>query len=132
MGGTGRRALETWKAASDDASPVDVVSVDVARSGADASVLALRAGNVVTELRRYPRTSDTMAVVGRVVNVLDANESCRAVVDVIGMGGPVLDRLREMGYKRAVGFNASASTSRKDRSGELAFLNLRAASWWAL
>src|SRR6185437_5098724 len=53
------------------------------------------------------------------------------VVDVIGVGAGVVDRLREL--KIAVSaFNASESTTRKDRSGELGFTNVRSAAWWNL
>lgn len=90
-----------------------------------------RAGDVVNELRRFSH-ADTMVTSGRVVGVLEANRGAKAVVDVIGLGSGVVDRLREQGFKRTVAFNASAGTGRTDRSGELRFVNLRAAAWWWL
>jgi len=122
---------QAWKDSGEDLGPVTVLGVDVARSGTDQTVLALRPGDVVTELRSYSH-ADTMATTGRVVAVLEANPGARAVVDVIGLGSGVVDRLREQGFKRTVAFNASAGTMRKDRSGELGFVNTRAAAWWWL
>jgi len=123
---------QAWRDSGEDPSPVTVVGVDVARSGTDQTVLALRARDVVTELRRYSH-EDTMQTTGRVVAVLEANRpSVRAVVDVIGIGAGVVDRLREKGYTSTVGFNASGATSRKDRSRELGFTNSRSAAWWWL
>lgn len=107
------------------------VGVDVGRGG-DRSVLALRFGDSIDELRSTGR-ADLMDTVGRVRGVLDAYGG-KACIDVIGIGAGVVDRLREdKGLaKRVLPFNASEGTKRKDRSGELSFANLRAASWWHL
>jgi hypothetical protein len=107
--------------------PFKTVGVDVARSGEDKTVLALRFANVITELRRYSK-QDTMETVGRVKVVLDAHGG-KAVVDVIGIGAGVVDRLREMKMEVAP-FNASERTDYKDSSGEMGFTNCRSASWW--
>jgi hypothetical protein len=53
------------------------------------------------------------------------------MVDVIGIGAGVLDRLREQGC-RAEAFNASAGTKNKDATGELGFPNCRSAAWWLM
>jgi hypothetical protein len=122
---------QAWKDSGEDTGPLTVVGVDVARMGTDQTVIALRCGDIVTELRRSHH-EDTMATTGRVVGVLEANPGARAVVDVIGLGSGVVDRLREQGFKRTIAFNASAGTTRKDRSGELGFVNTRSAAWWWL
>lgn len=126
-------ANERWRAWDEAGRPMEGargVGVDVARSGSDKTVQALLAGDIVTELRRSSR-EDTMATTGRVRGVLDAWPGCTPVVDVIGVGGGVVDRLRELGCK-VIGFNASEASTRKDRSGELGFVNKRAEAWWLL
>ena len=71
-----------------------------------------------------------MATAGRVRGLLEARGG-RAVVDVIGIGAGVVDRLREQ--KLAVTpFNAAERTDAKDTSGELGFANKRSAAWWRL
>jgi hypothetical protein len=122
---------QAWKDSGEDPGPLTVVGVDVARMGTDHTVIALRRGCIVTELR-HSHHEDTMATTGRVVGVLEANPGARAVVDVIGLGSGVVDRLREQGFKRTIAFNASSGTTRKDRSGELGFVNTRSAAWWWL
>lgn len=107
-----------------------VCGADVAREGSDQTVLALRFGDVLTELRRYSRQATTETT-GRVTGVLSAHPGMRAVVDVIGVGGGVVDQLREL-RKPVTAFNASNSYSGRDRSGELGFLNMRSAAWWRL
>jgi hypothetical protein len=114
---------------SDAWEPFSSVGVDVARSGGDVTVLALRYGDAIRELRRLGG-ADTMATTGAVAGVLDAHGG-EALVDVIGIGAGVVDRLREQ--RKAVSpFNASERTDAKDRSGELGFANKRSAAWWAM
>lgn len=127
-------ANDRWRAWEDSGRPgpdgLQVVGVDVARSGTDKTVLALRHGDVITELRRAAR-EDTMQTAGRVKGLLDAVDGMSAVIDVIGIGAGVVDRLREQRLP-ADAFNASAGTTRRDSSGELGFINQRAAAWWQL
>lgn len=127
-------ANDRWRALSDagsDWGPVTALGVDVARSGADRTVLAPLHGLAVGELRTYT-LADTMETTGYVAAFLRANTGCTAIVDVVGVGGGVVDRLREQGFRSTVAFNASGASDRKDKSGELGFLNLRAAAWWSL
>lgn len=106
------------------------VGVDVAREGTDQTVLALRHGDVVIELRHHTKQATTETT-GHVVGVLNNNPGMTAVVDVIGVGGGVVDQLREQ--KLPVdAFNASEGTENTDRSGELGFINTRSAAWWHL
>jgi hypothetical protein len=106
------------------------VGVDVARSGEDKTSLAIRDGRVLVELRRSSKET-TMETTGRVKGILDADPMRKAVVDVIGIGAGVVDRLREMGHT-VEAFNASNRTDRLDATGELGFSNVRSASVWAL
>ncbi len=104
--------------------------VDVARSGSDKTVISLRLGDTITEMRRTSR-EDTMQTTGRVKGVLTNPDHAgmTPVVDVIGIGAGVVDRLREMGVK-VEAFNASERTKRRDATREMGFTNCRSASWW--
>jgi hypothetical protein len=127
-------ANERWRSWVDAGRPgvegLRVVGVDVARSGADKTVLAIRNGATITELRHTAK-EDTMQTTGRVSGLVEANPKMTAVVDVIGIGAGVVDRLRELGVA-VDGFNASAGTSRRDASREMGMANCRAAAWWGL
>jgi hypothetical protein len=123
------QAMERYEALKEMPDGLDQVGADIARSGKDNTVLALRRGEVLKELRRYSRQG-TMETTGRVAGLLqEANAT--ATVDVIGIGAGVVDRLREMGYE-CEAFNASERTEMLDASEELGFVNCRAASWWYL
>lgn len=130
-----RRAQERWQERTDadiygpdrrEGSP-DRVGVDVARGGADKTVIALRYGFLIDRLITLDH-ADTMRTVG---DVLRYARGAEAVVDVIGVGAGVVDRLREKGHP-TVPFNASERTDVTDDSGELGFVNKRSAAWWGL
>ena len=78
-----------------------VWGLDVARFGDDRSALAKRCGNLLLEPVRAWRGADTMATAGKVLaewNATDPMERpARIVVDDVGIGAGVLDRLREHG-----------------------------------
>ena len=121
---------EQWNEAK-EWLPFTCVSADIARSeDGDKTVLALRHNDVITELRRYTET-DTMIVTGHIAGLLRARTGGYAIVDIIGIGAGVFDRLREQ-HLKVKAFNASEGTDAKDTSGELRFLNKRAAAWWNL
>ncbi|RJQ04433.1 MAG: terminase B [Bacillota bacterium] len=78
-----------------------IIGVDVARFGDDETVLAVRQGRRLRELRPY-RKQDTMETTGRVVaaarEIRAANPQVpiRAHIDDTGLGGGVTDRLVEL------------------------------------
>jgi hypothetical protein len=125
------QAVERWhvwdQAGRPAQSGVKTVGVDVARQGTDKTCLALRDGDVVTEIRTYS-LEDTMTTSGRVAGILEADPERTAIVDVIGIGAGVLDRLREQRL-RVDGFNAANSSRRRDKTGEMGFANLRVEAW---
>lgn len=125
-------AVERWHAWNDAGQPDSggpkTVGVDVARSGTDKTALAIRDGDVVKEVRTFA-IADTMATTGRVAGILENEPDRTAIVDVIGIGAGVLDRLREQGF-RAQAFNAANTSRGRDKTGEMGFTNLRAESWY--
>lgn len=107
-----------------------ITGADIAGTGKDESCLALRQGNIITSLRKFPH-ADTMEVTGHVVATLNADDSL-AVVDAIGIGAGVVDRLREQGFSPLAFVASHSAKDLKDRTGEFGFSNLRAAAWWNL
>jgi len=127
-------AVERWHewaaAGRPDPGKPHTVGVDVAYTGDDKTVFALRWGHVVTELRVFTH-NDTTTTTGKVKGILNADDQMTAIVDVIGVGAGVVDQLREANAK-VQPFNAAKKTRKRDRSGELGFINSRAAAWYAL
>jgi hypothetical protein len=127
-------AQERWrawdKAGQPETDGIQAVGVDVARSGTDKTVCAIRHGDVVVKLVAWAK-ADTMETTGRVKGILASEPAATAVVDVIGIGAGVYDRLREMGLATDP-FHAGRKTTRKDRTGQFSFFNLRSQAWWSL
>ena len=81
-----------------DLTAPEIWGLDPARFGNDASVLIKRRGNVVTEPPRRWRNIDLMALAGAVKHEYDlalANKPALIVIDSIGVGAGVVDRLQE-------------------------------------
>lgn len=129
------RQLITFDAVSDAQSrevlpePFDerVIGVDVARFGEDKSVIYFRQGPNADPIP-YERYSgmDTMELAARVAHWCNHWRPHAIFVDDGGVGGGVVDRLRQLGY-RAQGINFG-SKSDSPRSGERA-ANKRTEMW---
>lgn len=129
--GRARPERDGTRAVVSEGDKLHTLGVDVARGGEDRSVIALRQGNNICELRRYPYSDDTMLLANMVDVVQVAHGNPRAVVDVIGVGAGVYDRQRERG-RNCAGFNSSEGTKRTDITGEFGFTNKRSWAWWNL
>lgn len=127
--------LEAW--------PLDMVAADVAtEEGIDKTIFARRHGFVVPKLDYHPNR-DTMSSAGFIKAIVDGAKSrtykhnpkrrvpVLAVIDAIGVGTGVVDRLREQKIK-VDAFQAAGKAESTDRTGELHFLNRRAEAWWGL
>jgi len=116
----------------ESARAVPIVAVDPARYGPDYTVLAVRRGPVPQKIVSWGQVS-TMETVGRLqtelrrVGVLP-DGSGYVIVDEVGLGAGVLDRLKEIGYRyHAYPFNGGRRAHDQPR-----FLNARAESYWHL
>lgn len=118
-----------------DVKPLDLYRVvwglDVARFGDDRTALCKRQGNVVMEPLRSWRQKDTMQVAGiiadeykRVQQVEPDLLPSEILVDVIGLGAGVVDRLNELGLP-VRGINVGESASANDR-----YMRLRDELWF--
>lgn len=105
-----------------------VWGVDVARFGSDKSALAKRQANQLLEPVQTWSGLDTMQLTGVIKAAWDAltpsERPVEILVDSIGMGAGVVDRLRELGLP-ARGINVSESPS----LGQT-YSNLRAELWY--
>lgn len=99
-----------------------MLGVDVARFGDDRSVILRRQGTKVWKPCVY-REIDTMTLVGYVADEARDFGAATVFVDGVGMGGPVVDRLRQLGMT-VVDVQAGAQAVRKNE-----YLNLRAELW---
>ena len=104
-----------------------VWGLDVARFGADKTALCKRDGNVVTEITSW-QGLDLMQTVGRVMaeyeGLSPSMRPSEILVDSIGVGGGVVDRLRELGAP-VRGINVGEAPAMGNT-----YMNLRAELWF--
>ncbi len=103
----------------------EIWGLDVSRAGVDLCALAKRRGNIMVEPVKTWRSDDAMVSVGKVKMEYDAAlvKPLQICVDSIGLGGPVADRLAELGLPVQC-VNVSESHSSNDR-----YLRLRDEMW---
>jgi len=108
-----------------------VVGLDVARGGADSSVLWFRRGPDARSIPaiRIPgeECRDSMRLVTVLLDVLtreyDGRRVSAAFVDGTGIGGPIVDRCHQMGYQNVVEVQFGG------RAPDMHFANMRAWMW---
>lgn len=108
-----------------------VVGVDVARGGSDHSVICFRRGKDARSIRpiRLPgdETRDSNRLVNLVIDVLnreyDGVKPAVVFVDGTGIGGPIVDSIRQRGYRNVVEINFSW------KAPDEKYANMRAYMW---
>ena len=104
-----------------ETTPV-VWGLDVARFGTDKSALCKRKGNVVTEPIKSWRNKDLMEMCGIILNEYEtttwSDRPVEILVDSIGLGAGVVDRLTELDLP-VRGINVAESASMGERYGRL-------------
>lgn len=99
-----------------------ILGVDVARFGDDISVLLERQGQRVTILATYSGL-DTMQLAARVYEQMDREKYDAVFIDGVGVGGGVVDRLRQLNREVFdVNFGSKANDDAK-------FMNKRAEAY---
>lgn len=101
-----------------------IAGQDISRFGDDFCVNLVRQGNVITHIDQWQHV-DGMVTAGKVVSKFRKDKLFdRVNCDTIGLGGPVLDRLLEMGVP-AMSVNVGEAYSTGDR-----FMRLRDELYW--
>lgn len=103
------------------------LGVDVARSGEDETAAVLLEGNRLARLQRW-LGQNTMRTVGEIKGMVDELGDVAVAVDDGGVGGGVVDRLRELDVRvYAVKFGAAS-----DGRSSVHFKNKLAEMYWRL
>lgn len=104
-----------------------VLGCDIARGGEDESTIVQLQAGMVEVIAKF-REPDLMKVADRIMTELELRgPRWKAVVDGDGLGGGVIDRLRQRKYN-VVEYRGSA----RARHRPSRFKNRRAEAWWAM
>ncbi len=101
------------------------LAVDVARFGPDETVMMLRRGQVARIVKTLPM-SDTMTTTGHTIDQMRKHGAEISKIDGDGIGGGVVDRLREQGHP------CSEMRSGQSPMDTEQYINTRAEWWWTL
>jgi len=109
-----------------------IIAADIARFGEDETVIMRREGGWIRVYRAHHK-DDTMTTAGHIAKAMrdiddeaGKNDWVRAIVDVPGVGGGVVDRLAELDLP-VVPYNGGEAPIDKER-----FVNARAEDYWTL
>lgn len=99
-----------------------IISADIARFGEDEIVIDYCMGNRLVEQDVSGKQS-LMETVGRIIHKRKMMKARMLVIDDVGLGGGVTDRLREQGeYVMSINGGASATDDK--------YVNLKTQMWW--
>lgn len=121
-------AMARWKPMA--SKPLmDSLGVDVARGGADNTIIARRHGAWFDEPLAYAgkQTPDGPSVAA--MTMLARRDNAPVHVDVIGVGASPYDFLKTNGIQ-VLGVNVAEKSGGIDRAGVLRFFNMRSELWW--
>lgn len=94
-----------------------VCGIDLARGGSDNCMIQFRRGKDAKSEKVYKipgeKSRDSMKVVSLITMVLDRHVPDVTFIDVGAMGGPIGDRLRQLGY-HVIDVNFGGEATRKD------------------
>lgn len=107
-----------------------ILGVDLARGGEDNCFLQFRRGMDAQSEKVYripgEKSRDSMKVVSLIATVADRHKPDVIFVDETGLGGPIADRLAQLGYHViGVNFGSKADDEKKYR-------NKSAEMWWRM
>jgi hypothetical protein len=130
-------AQKRWRTSAKPFIHMSTLGVDVARGGRDKTVITARFDNWFDVQKVFPGQSTPDGNVVAALVLKERFHECPVVVDIIGVGASVYDALRAgirdpEKKELIVGFNASHTSSARDRSGQLTFYNKRAEWYWKL
>ena len=92
-----------------------VGGLDVARFGDNLSVLAIRQGLRAEKVIVFPQGLDTMTLSSKVALYYQGERLDAILVDGCGIGGAVVDRLRQMGGMRVIDVQSGGKAADADR-----------------
>lgn len=124
-------SMAKWTADGKNGKEMDSLGADIARGGRDKTVIARRHSLWFDLALAYPGSDTPNGPLAASLIVAALRDGAPAHVDVIGVGGSVVDHL-EGNRIHVEPVNNSESSDATDRSGKLRFVNKRAENVWKM
>ena len=100
-----------------------IIGVDPAIGDNDRCVIARRQGRKVFGIESL-RNYNTMQLAGKLKHIIETEKPFKVIIDIIGIGAGVYDRLQEMGFECVEAINVATTANNKER-----YANTRAEVW---
>jgi phage terminase large subunit len=94
------------------------IAVDVARYGSDSSIISMRKGLKMIDLKEYKDIS-LVELCDKIEVIAGRNHNMKIKVDETGVGGGVVDILLGRGYREVIGINFGSKPQDVDKFGDL-------------
>lgn len=94
------------------------IAVDVARYGSDSSIISMRKGLKMIDLKEYKKIS-LVELCGHIEVIAGNNHDMTIKVDETGVGGGVVDILQGRGYRNVIGINFGSKPQDTDKFADL-------------
>lgn len=94
------------------------IAVDVARYGSDSSIISVRKGLKMIDLKEYKNIS-LVELCGHIEVIAGNNHDMTIKVDETGVGGGVVDILQGRGYRNVIGINFGSKPQDTDKFADL-------------
>lgn len=94
------------------------IAVDVARYGSDSSIISMRKGLKMIDLKEYKNIS-LVELCGHIEVMAGNNHNMTIKVDETGVGGGVVDILQGRGYRNVIGINFGSKPQDTDKFADL-------------
>lgn len=94
------------------------IAVDVARYGSDSSIISMRKGLKMIDLKEYKNIS-LVELCGHIEVMAGNNHDMTIKVDETGVGGGVVDILQGRGYRNVIGINFGSKPQATDKFADL-------------
>lgn len=121
-------AMARWKPLSPKPR-MDSIGVDVARGGADNTIISRRHGAWYDELLAYPGAQTPDGPTVAALTMASRRDDAPIHLDVIGVGSSPYDFLRSAKIQ-VTGVNVAEAAVATARGGRMRFKNLRTQLWW--
>ena len=94
------------------------IAVDVARYGSDSSIISMRKGLKMIDLKEFKDIS-LIELCDKIEVIAGRNHNMKIKVDETGVGGGVVDILLGRGYREVIGINFGSKPQDADKFGDL-------------
>ena len=110
-----------------------ICGIDIARGGEDNCMIGFRRGKDAKSEKVYripgEKSRDSMKVVSKLIMILDRHQPDMTFIDETGIGGPIVDRMKQLGYNVVGVHFGGKADDEKHYANKTAEMGARCRQW---